>query len=149
MPFKLSKPSPGGGDRWSKDDHLDHLMVFAGDLSAQDTETSYGDATAAHCDYIVCVDCPQVWSDQLVFGAALVPRLTGDPDATIIVGRLGQGLAKPGKSAPWTLDDPTDADLAKAEQFLESYATYLPSGTLVIDVKAIEADRPDTGDDPL
>jgi hypothetical protein len=71
------------------------------------------------------------------------PRLTGEPDAEVVVGRLGQGCAKPGRNAPWTLDDPTEADLAEAEAFLEKYATRLPSGTIVIDEAAMRADRPE------
>ena len=131
----------GGGDRWAKDDHLDHLMMFVGELERREIETVHGDATAAHVDYIVCVDCPQVWTDQLVFGRR--PRPSADrrsrrPRSSS--AGSARGWPSRARSPPWTLDDPTDDDLAKAETFLERYATHLPSGTLVIDVKAIEAD---------
>jgi len=139
--FKLSKPSAGGSG-WQKGDHLDHLHVFLGDLAGREVETSFGDAVAAHVDHVMCVDCLLEWDDQLVFGAALVPRLTGDAEAEVIVGRLGQGLAKPGRSAPWTLDDPTDADLAEAEAFVDKYVHRLPSGDVVVDQRALAADRP-------
>jgi hypothetical protein len=144
--FRISKPSPGGTG-WQKADHLDHLHVFLGDLTEREVETSYGDAVAAHVDHVMCVQCLEEWDDQLVFGAALVPRLTGDLDAEVIVGRLGQGLAKPGRSAPWTLDDPTDADLEAAEAFVEKYVHRLPSGAVVIDHQALAADR--SGPEPF
>ena len=73
------------------------------------------------------------WTDQLVFGKALVPRLTGDTDTK--AGRLGQGLAKPGQSAPWVLDDPTDDDIARADKFAGRFITELPSGDLVLDAQ--------------
>lgn len=144
MTFKLSKPSPGGN--WSKEDHLDHLMLFIGDFERREQSGANGAYTAVHVDYIVCCDCPHAWIDQLVSGAALVPRLS-DVDGEIVVGRLGQGLAKPGKSAPWTLDDPTEGDMGKAQTTLESYATHLPTGSITVDVKAINA--PQSVDPPF
>ena len=141
--FRISKPSAGSaGGGWQKAEHLDHLHVFVGDLAEREVETSYGDAVAAHVEHVLCIDDLEEWDDQLVFGAALVPRLTGDPEAEVIVGRLGQGLAKPGRSAPWTLDDPTDGDLERAEAFLERYVHRLPSGDVVVDHKALADDRP-------
>ena len=40
----------------------------------------------------------------------------------VVVGRLGQGLAKPGKSAPWVLNAPSADDLKTAEKY-EAYAS--------------------------
>ena len=138
--FSLSGPADGGGDRWDKQAHLDHLHLFIGPKERREVETSFGLGTPAHVPLIVCIDTLEVYSDQLVFGAALEPRLTGDSD--VIVGRLGQGLAKPGRSAPWTLDDPTEADLIQAETFLEQYATRQPDGTITLDEDAIKNARP-------
>lgn len=145
MSFKISKPSPGGG-KWDKDAHLDHLHLFVanGGFHAEDVETSFGTSPAVKVDHVVCVKCGDVVDDLLVFGAALAPRLDG-AEAGVVVGRLGQGLAKPGRSAPWTLDDPTDDDLATAERFLEQYATSLPSGRIVLDVDTLTKDR-DSGE---
>jgi hypothetical protein len=142
--MKLSKPAPGP-DRWNKDDHLEHLHVFLGGLTVENVDTSRGPADAAHVDVIACVDCRQAWTDQLVFGKALVPRLTGDPDAEAIVGRFSQGLAKPGQSAPWVITDPTDSEMATGDAFVAKYVTTLPSGTVVVDAKALDADRGQDG----
>jgi hypothetical protein len=35
-----------------------------------------------------------------------------------LLGRLGHGPASAGKSAPWCLIDPTDADVAAADEYL-------------------------------
>lgn len=143
--FHLSAPSASsGGDRWSKDEHLDHLTLFVGPFETREIESAYGPATPTHCESIACVECREAWQDALVFGAAIAPRLVGDPDAEIVVGRLGQGLAKPGRSAPWTLDDPTEADLQAAEQFLEEFAVRLPSGSVMIDTRALALSRPES-----
>lgn len=139
--FNIHRPtSSGGGDQWDKGAHVDHLHLFvaADGFTADDVDTSYGVSPAVKVDAVVCCDCVQLWDDQLIFGAALVPRLDGN-EPGVVVGRLGQGLAKPGRSAPWVLDDPTDDDLAAAEAFLEQYATVLPSGAIVVDARALRA----------
>jgi len=45
------------------------------------------------------------------------------------VGRLGQGLAKPGKSAPWVLNAPTQADVTIAEKYVAHVATLVAVDT--------------------
>ena len=94
--FKLSKPSPGG-DKWDKAAHLDHLHLFVADeFTAEQVDTSFGESPAVHVDHVVCVDDRELWADLMIFGAALVPRLDGC-DPGVVVGRLGQGLAKEGR----------------------------------------------------
>jgi hypothetical protein len=39
-----------------------------------------------------------------------------------VLGRLGQGVAKPGQSPPWRLGDPTDDDRKLAAKYLEALA---------------------------
>jgi hypothetical protein len=132
--FRIGKPGSSNSG-FSKDDHLDHLLGFV-EPQAEEVSTSFGDTTAAHCSYVFCVDDGTVESDPLIFGSALVPRLV-DVEEEVVAGRLAKGLAKPGRSAPWLLDDPTDADLEAVEAFLEANATRLPSGRIVM-----EAPRP-------
>lgn len=141
--FRISKPVSGGGsdDKFPRDQHLEHLVLhIAETFTAEQVDTVHGPKDAVPVDHIICTDCLEVWSDQLVFGAAVVPRLNG-AEGGVVVGRLGQGLARPGRSAPWTLDDPTDADLDQAEKFLQEYASTLRSGRIVIDTKAIAEAR--------
>lgn len=148
MSFKLQRPMAGGGggDRFPRDQHLEHLVLhIAEKFTAEEVETVHGVQSAVPVEHIICADCIGVWSDQLVFGAAIVPRLDGA--AGVVVGRLGQGLAKPGRNPAWTLDDPTDGDLERAEQFLEQYASTLPSGRIVVDVREIERARAEHDDE--
>ncbi len=39
-----------------------------------------------------------------------------------VLGRLGQGVAKPGQNAPWRLADPTDDDRKVAAKYLDALA---------------------------
>lgn len=55
--------------------------------------------------------------DSLVFPKVLQGQLRSRV-GQLVLGRLTQGQAKPGQSAPWKLDPATEADKAKAEQFL-------------------------------
>jgi hypothetical protein len=44
-----------------------------------------------------------------------------------VLGRLGQGIAKPGQNAPWKLADATDADKELARKYLAGLAITAPS----------------------
>jgi hypothetical protein len=50
-----------------------------------------------------------------------------------VLGRLGQGVAKPGQNAPWRLADPTDDDHKAAAKYLAGLAP---------EVTAPDSDRP-------
>jgi hypothetical protein len=128
--FRIGRPAAGGGG-FNKDDHLDHLLGFV-EPQAEEVSTSFGEAVAARCSYIFCCDDATVDSDVLLFGSVIAPRLCEAEDE-VVAGRLTKGLAKPGRSAPWLLDDPTDDDLDAVEAFLEANATRLPSGKIVME----------------
>jgi hypothetical protein len=132
--FTFSKPSPGGGG-FDKAAHEEHTLVFVEPV-AEAMSTSFGDTTGAKCSYVVCLDDDLVEADVVIFGTALQPAIT-DSGEEIVVGHLVKGNAKPGRSAPWLLEDPTDEELARAETFFATRATRLPSGRIVI-----EKDRP-------
>lgn len=65
----------------------------------------------------------EVHDDVLIFPRVLQSQLAAAVGAAdpAVVGRLGQGTAKPGKSAPWLLAEPTPDDLATAAKY-EAYA---------------------------
>ena len=91
----------------------------------RDIVTDFGTTDAVSCD-VAILDGEQkgtVLEDTLIFPKVLQSQLAqsaGSADP-VVVGRLGQGLAKPGKSAPWVLNTPTEADLAIATKY-EAYA---------------------------
>ena len=131
--FSIGRPAKGGG--FDKAAHEDDLLAFVSPTSEL-TNTTYGESTAARCVYVVALDQSEVFEDVLLFGAALAPRLYESTE-TIVVGLLVKGEAQPGRNAPWLLEDPTDEELAQAEQFFTRFATVLPSGRLVVDVDAV------------
>ncbi len=45
-----------------------------------------------------------------------------------VLGRLGQGVAKPGQNAPWRLADPTDDDRKLAAKYLAGLAAPVSPG---------------------
>jgi hypothetical protein len=139
MSFTINKPSAGGN--WPKDRHCGDLHVFLNstDFVGEERQGQSGSYLAVAVEHVVCLDHLEVWLVQVVSGAVLAPRLVGSP-AGAVVGRLEQGDAKPGRSAPWLLTDPTLEDVAAAEEFLGKYATTMPSGSIALDVRAIRAD---------
>jgi hypothetical protein len=127
--FTFRSPAPPSG--FSKDEHLDHTLVFV-NPRLEEISTSYGDTTAAQCDYVVCLDDQSVDEDVKLFGTAIVPALT-DEKQELVVAHLVRGTAKPGRQAPWLFEDPTEAELELAEIFFDKYATRTKAGRIVID----------------
>lgn len=66
------------------------------------------------------------YDDTLIFGKMLSSQLSSRVNQKVL-GRLAQGKAKPGQSAPWVLEDPTDADRALGMKHLsKQVATAAP-----------------------
>jgi hypothetical protein len=63
-----------------------------------------------------------------VFPKVLASQLRSSVGGKVI-GRLGQGIAKPGQSAPWTLNAATDADKETGRKYLAYIATQVPVTT--------------------
>lgn len=68
-------------------------------------------------------------NDTLVFPRVLIGQLRSRIGQKVL-GRLGQGVAKPGQNAPWLLQEATDADQAVGVQWLNknSLTTPAPAG---------------------
>lgn len=88
------------------------LLIIKPTAAETGIKTSYGESEAVRAD-VYAIDGPQAGSehaDTLVFPkilqSQLKPRI-----GQVVIGRLGQGNAKPGQSAPWILQDATDADI--------------------------------------
>ena len=117
--------APGSGEKVDLKELNGALLFINVKALKRDIETSFGTTDAIACD-IAVLDGPkkgETIDDALIFPRVLVGQLTsavGSADP-VIVGRLGQGLAKPGKSAPWVLNDPTPDELATASKY-EAYA---------------------------
>jgi hypothetical protein len=122
---------------FEKAEHEGHLLAFVSPSLEEGVVTKFGASDAARVRSVLCADDLSLHSDQLIFGAALVPRLIG-ADGDIVVGRLVRGEARNGQSAPWLLDDPTGDDLAEAQAMLNHVVGKMPSGALVVDTAALD-----------
>jgi len=79
-----------------------------------DIKTVHGPSNAVRADVIVLdgkgsVDAETVYSDTLIFPKVLQSQVKGSIGG-MVLGRLGQGTAKPGQSAPWMLSEAVPAD---------------------------------------
>ncbi len=121
MPF--NDPS-AGGDKLPLGDLLGALLLFTVKSVEKDITTSFGVTDAVKADVAV-LDGPHkgdTYDDTLVFPrvlkSALAPSVGG-----MVLGRLGQGTAKPGQSPPWILAAGTDDDKTTGEKYLAYVAT--------------------------
>ena len=92
-------------------EHLNALLLFTVHGFETAIKTAYGDNDAVRCD-IVTLDGPDAGTevvDTLVFPRALIGQLRPKVGG-MVLGRLGQGTAKPGQSPAWLLSAPTDTD---------------------------------------
>lgn len=101
--------TPGGGFKPSE--HVGELLLIAVSSIEEGIVTSAGVTTATRGDVVV-LDGDQAgeqFDDTLIFGKVLVGQLRSRVGQKVL-GRLGQGKAKSGQTAPWVLEDPSDAD---------------------------------------
>jgi hypothetical protein len=129
---KVSNAAPL--DRFNKDDHLGHILVFVGS-KIEEGDFGFGETESAVAD-VICVNDHKAWEAQRVFGTLIVPRLALSADP-IVAGSLIQGEAKAGRSAPWMLDDLSDGELADVQALVDKTVTQLGSGRIVVDFDAI------------
>lgn len=85
----------------------------------EDIATVHGPSSAIRGDVSVLDGAlkGETYEDTLLFPKVLQGQLRPRIGQKVL-GRLGQGVAKPGQSAPWTLNEATDADKQTATEFL-------------------------------
>jgi hypothetical protein len=115
---------PGkGGDRLDLNSVNGALLLFDVISVEHGIETTFGPSDAVKCD-VACLDGDhkgETWDGTLIFPRVLQGQLSGKVGGKVL-GRLGQGVAKPGQSPPWTLADPTDADRDTGRAYLAHLA---------------------------
>lgn len=117
-----------GGDQFKVSEHQGSLALIFVREFRQGISTSNGPADAVAADIHV-LDGPDAGGDyenSLIFGKSLVPSLSGAAGKDPVLGRFGQGVAKPGQSAPWVLQQYSDADAAIATAWLAQHAGAAP-----------------------
>lgn len=113
----VSAAPPSGGITWA--DHNGGLLVIEPLSIETGISTTFGpaDAVKANVHVITAPGDSVDFDDCLVFPKLLASQLRGQI-GNRVVGRLGQGAAKPGQSAPWLLIEATEDDLSKAKAWL-------------------------------
>lgn len=114
----VSAAPPSGGIEWAS---IKGSLLIVEPLSVeQGVQTVHGPADPVRANVYVLTgpDTADEYADTLVFPKVLAGQLKGQIGKKV-VGRLGQGTAKPGQSAPWVLDPATPEDIEKAKSFLE------------------------------
>jgi hypothetical protein len=114
--------SPARGSFTPKDLN-GRLLLITPHMVEKDITTDYGVSDAIRADVVVLDgdDAPDEKENVLIFQKALQGNLRGQLGKGKVLGRLGQGEAKKGQSAPWILADPTEADKVMARAYIASH----------------------------
>lgn len=104
-------------------DLANHLLIISPVEYKTGIPTVHGDAEAIEVN-VIDLDTNQEHSSLLWFNVALRNALKTKTGQKVLA-RIGQGTAKPGKSAPWILIDATGdaAAVAKANAYLGTAAS--------------------------
>jgi hypothetical protein len=118
---EFASPASATGINWA-DLNGSLLMVDVIEV-VRDINTSFGPSNAVRATITVIdtINAGEVYADTLVFPKVLQSQLSPLIGQTVL-GRLGQGQAKPGQSAPWMLADPTRDDNTLAAAFIVNQA---------------------------
>lgn len=123
----FSQPS-AGGDLFSPAEHEGELLLIEPTSFEQGITTQMGTSDAVKANIIV-LDGPNAGStfdDALIFPKVLQSQTKPKIGGGYVLGRLGKGEAKPGKSAPWMLHSFTDQDAQVAQNWINSNKSDLP-----------------------
>lgn len=123
MPFN----DPGtGGDRIDFESVKGALLLFDVKSVEQGISTSFGEKSAIRADVAVLDGAHKadVYADTLIFPLVLQGQLRGSVGEQVL-GRLGQGAAKPGQKPPWQLTPASAEDRAIAERYVAHVAAQM------------------------
>jgi hypothetical protein len=112
---------PSQGDQVKVAELVGSLILVWVREFREDITTTFGPADAVACDIHVLDGSKggEKFENTLVFQKALIGSLRNAVGGEPVLGRIGQGVAKPGQSAPYILQPYTDADAALATGYLQ------------------------------
>jgi hypothetical protein len=113
----VSAAAPSGGINWTD---LNGKLLIVEPLGVEDgIQTVHGSSSAVRANVYALTgpDTADEYPDTLVFPKVLQGQLKNQVGKKV-VGRLGQGQAKPGQSAPWLINEATAEELEKAKAYL-------------------------------
>ena len=117
-------PGAPGGDKLPLAELNGALVLIKVKEAMYGVQTSFGLTDPVRCT-VHAIDgrhANAVFEDTLVFPKVLAGQLRNYVGSTVL-GRLGQGVAKAGQSAPWVLNATSDADKALARSYQERMNT--------------------------
>ena len=115
---EYNAPASGSGDKLPLADLKGSLLRIDVLELKNGMQTSFGPADAVACTVAVLDGArkAEVFADTLIFPKVLASQLRPSL-GKVVLGRLGQGQAKPGQSAPWMLTAPTGDDIETARKY--------------------------------
>lgn len=122
----VSAAPPSGGINW---EDLNGKLLIIEPLSVENgVKTSFGDKTAVKATVHVLTGPGESedFDDAMLFPTLLVSQ-TKNQIGQKVVGRLGQGTAKPGQKPPWLLEEATPDDIEKAQEWLVKRVSVVAS----------------------
>lgn len=117
--FTSAAPPSGGIDFKEHQGKLLVVEVLGVEAHVPTVHTKPGEQSPAVRANVYVITGPGTsddFEDTLVFPKVLQGQLKGKIGQKV-VGRLTQGLAKPGQSAPWLIDAATADDIQKAREW--------------------------------
>ena len=114
---------PSSSDLLPLDDLIGTLLLLTVYEETDEINTVHGPQTAIRAD-VVALDGNkrgEQFEDTLIFPRVLKSQLRRSAGGLMVVGRLGQGVKKPGQNPPWTLTAATDADKALAQSWVNAH----------------------------
>lgn len=118
---EFRSPSSATGITWA--DLKGSLLLFKVHAVESGVSTVHGESDAVRADVIVLDGDAkgETYADALVFPRVLQAQIKSSVGG-MVLGRLGQGEAKKGQSAPWLLAESAEADKAIARAYLAETA---------------------------
>lgn len=101
-------------DRWNTAKNEGSLLLFFPTELREGVKTSQGVSDAVACQRIANLDTGSVYTDALIFGAALVPNIAGGAPDSPVLGRLSKS-----SRGAWLLLPHTQEELYLAQKWIE------------------------------
>jgi len=130
----FAPPAAASGIQWES--LSGRLLVIEPHALERDIATILGAKDAVRADvHVIDQDEPETHEDTLIFPRVLISQLR-PRIGQMVLGRLEQGNAKPGQTAPWRIAEATSQDQALGGDWLRKRKTFT-------------APAPDTGRPPF
>ncbi|MEV4837769.1 hypothetical protein AB0K05_24825 [Nonomuraea sp. NPDC049486] len=118
--MSFSQPAPSSDVKIA--DYVGHLILFYPRSIRAGVLTSNGVADPIVADVVILThpEGPKAEANVLIFQKVLIGSLKNSIGQDPVLGRLARGVAKPGQSAPYVLNEYDQNDAAYATQYLNS-----------------------------